>query len=877
MARSSTRIAAVLGLAALTVAPAAAATAASGQAGDLAARQAVLTAIDPTGAPTSSRVFTQVSGQDGEVSLADAPTGGLRNLNGFGAPRVVDGRLVLAGDGPQRTVADYDADQPVSIEISYELDGEAIDGSDVAGRSGVLTTTIVVTNRTAEPTELTWKDAAGVARTETVDVSVPLVGSMSTVLDSRFVGVDAPGAVVAADGRGSTVVNWSLLLFAPLGNDSATLSWTARVTDAVLPQLTAQVLPVDSSSFASLANAEETYRGASDDTYALTQGAVTIDRNLLRLATGASTLLDGVVRLADGSRQLADGLGDATDGSRRLSDGLGQARAGGGQLADGLGDLSAGATQLSDGLGAARAGGGQLSDGLAQLDAGAARLLDGLGTLKTSLNAGLPTARAGVAQLDAGVDGLIAGIGAVGTPDTLLDGMSRLAAGLVTAKGGADAIATGTNDIAVGISGAVVPGLQQLKGGATQMIAAVDFVAGCSVPTLLDGDATNDTPCGSKDVLTYIAANGDPASAGLAAASLARIGTTASGTTTLLGGLKAVEGGASQLLAGVGSIPADCATAQATAAAETASPLGKPSVLTGLTLVTCGAQQLSAGIGSAGTPGDTLAFGMRRLQGGTSNAAAFDATDPGYNPTCVKGDATKQPCGLLQGLQLVAGGLAALDTGLGDALTAVNAGLGDTTTPGETLLFGMASLAAGAGQAAAGGSDLHDGLVQLDDGGAKLAAGAGKAAAGGSDLLDGLVQLDDGGGALADGLVSAEDGAVQVADGLALARIGGGQVADGAAELQSKGTSVLADEVNEAAAGTNRTLAWLQAADARGRGEALPYPAADGAAASIVYQYELAGVSTDGLGEGSRSVLAIGLLGGAAGLVLLGRRRLGRI
>lgn len=929
MARTMTRIVAALGLAALAVAPAAAAT--SGEpAGDLASRQAVLTAIDGSGAPKASRVFTQVSGQDGDVALPDAPTGGLRNLNGFGSPKVVDGRLVLSGDGPQRTVADYDADQPISISIAYELDGESIDAGDVAGADGLLTTTITVVNETAESTELTYTDAQGVSRTETVDVTVPLVGSASTVLDSRFIGIDAPGAVVAADGRGSTVVNWSLLLFEPLGEDTAVLSWTADVVDAVLPELTVQVLPVNSTSFASLANAEETYRGASDSTYALTQGAVTIDRNLLRLATGAGTLLDGVNRLADGSRQLADGLGDAADGSGQLSDGLGKARAGGGQLADGLGELSEGAGKLSDGLGSARAGGGQLADGLAALDAGAAQLSGGLGsanaggaqladglvqldagagqlltgleTLKTSLNAGLPTARAGVDQLEAGVASLIAGIGSSSQADTLLGGLSQLAGGLVVAKGGSDAIATGANDLAVGVNAAVVPGLGQIRDGAGAMIAAVDNVAGCSVPTLLDADATNDTPCGSKDVLAFIAANGDPASAGLAAGTLARIGTTGSGTTTLLGGLAAVQGGASRLVAGVGTIPADCAAAQTQAAAETASPLGKPSVLTAMTLIKCGAQRLSAGIGTANTPGATLAYGVTRLQGGTSNPVAFDDTNPGYNPTCARTSGL-QPCGLLQGLQLVAGGLAALDTGLGDALTAVNAGLGSTTTPGKTLLFGMASLAAGAtkasaggaaladglaqldagggkladgaGKASAGSNALLDGLVQLDDGGQALAAGAGRAAAGGSDLFDGLVQLDDGGAKLADGLVSAEDGAGQIADGLALARIGAGQVATGAGDLQSKGTSVLAGEVNEAAAGTNLTLARLRAADERGRTEAMPYPAADGAAASVVYQYELAGVSTDGLGDGGRSVIALGLLGGAAGLGVLGRRRLG--
>ncbi len=224
------------------------------------------------------------------------------------------------------------------------MDGEEVAPRDVLGHDGEVAVTYVVRNLTAVPTELTLVDGDGATSTETVDVAVPMVGSLSMTLPGAFRDVVAPGAVVVGDGRGGTVVNWSLLLFSPLGSETQEVTWTAQATDAVVPSASLQVLPVTPDSFGSLGSTETAYAGAVDSTTELTGGAREIDTNLRRLAEGAGTLLAGLTQLQDGADALATGLVDAADGAGDLSDGIGQARVGANELTTGLGDLSTGAT-----------------------------------------------------------------------------------------------------------------------------------------------------------------------------------------------------------------------------------------------------------------------------------------------------------------------------------------------------------------------------------------------------------------------------------------------------------------------------------------------------------------------------------------------------
>jgi X-X-X-Leu-X-X-Gly heptad repeat protein len=247
----------------------------------------------------------------------------------------------------------------------------------------------------------------------------------------------------------------------------------------------------------------------------------------------------------------------------------------------------------------------------------------------------------------------------------------------------------------------------------------------------------------------------------------------------------------------------------------------------------------------AGIEGDVLE-GMDALLAGLNNPRCDtdDPTDPG------------NPCGVRQILELIDPGSAELAEGL------------------KAADDGAGALAAGAGDAAAGSREINDGMAQVDDGTNALATGARSASQGGRDLSDGLAQIDDGANQLADGLGDARDGSGQLADGMGDARDGGTTLVDAMDQLQEFGTNKIRNDVSRAGLQPDRLLKQARAADDRAKaGDGLPYGTADGANASAIYQFEIAGVgSEEGLSTPVRAGAAV-LAFGAVGALGLGVRR----
>ena len=882
---------------------------------DVFEREVLQTKLSPTGELVQSRLYSQLTVDgDGPATVVD-PTSAknLRNLHAFSKP-AMDGDVAtwnIDGDESLRTVADYDGEQPVEVTATYTMDGEAIEPDDLVGRTGVLTTTYTVKNVSTQPTDVEFRDAYGARQTETVDLPLPLAGQLETTLSKNFTDVVSEGAVLAGDGRGNTKLKWTLILFEPLGALEQTLTVTSQVTDAELPPTTVQVVPVVIEQ-APLSSGNEAYTDAAAATYELTQGATTIDRNLLRLATGAGALLDGLVKLADGAAALRAGLGDAATGSGQLADGLveadnggadlgaglillsdgsielaagmSKARAGGAELAAGLGRLGDGAQALSDGLASADAGGEKLADGLDQLEDGSAQLADGLDTANAggiqladgavAAQAGAAKAAKGAADIEAGMRQLEAGLLALADDPAKLP---ALIAGIeqyrLQALGGiAAAIGTSTSTFPGGPGGSTIPSARAINaqvkagldaGSANLFAAATEARSkGADLQALADGQiltvegvmAGLGCPAGSPPLCAALDTLIQPAGANLVTLN-----------NTKAGGLELATTKADELDAG--------GTALATAAAGMA-----------------GQEQILAGVHGSVSPGGSADQGLDALIAGVNQVRDGVRTDAAGGAAQIAGFQGD----LADGLEILAGkdGLQKLVAGmesLSDGLNQLDAGgeqladgAGEAAAGGSALSDGLnqlsdgsVELADGAGTAADGSGELVDGLSQLEAGSQKLADGNGEAAAGGAKLSDGLGQLRDGGQQLADGLVTAEDGSGQIADGLGMAKIGGGQVADGAAQLNEQGTSPLAAAVNDSNAEQNRNVALVRAMDERSRTDGMPAGAPEGATSSAVYSFELAGAT----GAGQQNALRLGLTGAAlavmVGAGMLRRRVLG--
>jgi putative membrane protein len=406
--------AAVLALAAVgsgtLLAPADAVTA-SGV--DVTNTETVQVYVDPDGKLGMQHVYEQlVLTGHGKADLTNpVSTSGLRNLDGFGGVKVEGGKQVVDttvdGEKALRTVSDFHGTLPLTLKISYRLDGKPVTASQIVGKSGHLEVTYTVENVTGVPTELTFDDGKGGTVTKTVDVPIPMVGSLSTDAPGTFRNVTSKQASMGGDGHGGTQMQFTMTLLPPIGPAKATFGYSADITDGVVPRAEMSALPVDPLSSPTFASAATSYKGGADTGIQLTGGALQMDAGLVQLRGGASDLVAGLIKLHDGAGQLSSGLSTtAVPGAKKLASGTQQLDDGGKRLKDG-------ADQLNDGLKQLKSKAPELGDGVKQIYDGQKQLADGL----TQLYEGVtdPGQQAKLQQLIGWVDAVHDDLGSTAT------------------------------------------------------------------------------------------------------------------------------------------------------------------------------------------------------------------------------------------------------------------------------------------------------------------------------------------------------------------------------------------------------------------------------------------------------------------------------
>lgn len=642
--------------------------------------------VSPEGEIQTQRVYEQLSFTgDGSVTVANPiEESGLRNLDGFSGVSTDDGvqEVEVDVDGYERlrSVSDYTGELPLEFSIQYLLDGEEIEPGDVVGASGELEVIYTVTNVTGQPQEVSFPDGKGGTMTETVEVPIPIVGSMATTVPSSFTDVTSEQANIAGDGKGGTKLSFTMTLFPPLGANEMQFSYRAQVSDAILPATSVTALPVNPLAIPTFKTAGDSYANGADTGVRLAEGATLIDTNLLRLRDGAAELLAGLIKLSDGSDQLAVGLaGEAAPGARKLADG---------------------AQRLDDGL-------GQLDGGVGELDAGAAKLADG----QRKLADGLKTLYDGVDSLPQSVQKKLDN-----DPDfqRLLGALSSMAAGIGTLDQGPEVAS-------------LLGGLLKVKRGLTYPYASlIEAVGPCQ-------DTSDSTPCGATNALDLITElRLQPALVGPAT----QDGTVAKLRATIL----SIQGNAGCDAACDGYV---AAVAEGVAAAQTASltelqaALRKIStgIKTGLTNNGAGIDQLRAGLSTGVNP---KVCGVDASQCGLREAALF-LRDYGI-PQLVAGITEGIRAELIAGIGVPTAGCDPTKT-LRCAAVALADGGGQLTDGIDQLVAGVTLLSDGGGQLADGAGQLADGLGAAADGSERLADGLAQAEDGAPKLVDGADRL----------------------------------------------------------------------------------------------------------------------------------------
>lgn len=382
----------------------------------------------------------------------------------------------IVGAGGSLHYDGYENSQlPVTVKISYTLDGKKVEPKKMAGRDGHMVMTLSYENHTASE-----------------GTCVPFLAVSGMVLDhAHFSNIQVEGGRITDDGEHSVVLGYSLPGVAEhLGSAASKLDLPETVTvsadvkdfqmETVYTLATSEIFAeLDLDSDMDLSDLSGQLDQLSSGVDELLTGTGQLDEGAGRLAEGAEKLLEGVDTLHTGASQLYEGTQSLKTGVSQLTKGTGDLKDGADALQSGSAQLKAGADQLSTGL-------GQLTQSSPAINAGAKQMVDavfaaasqslqaaGMNVTLTAENysAVLDQAAAGgaaqAAALKQQLDSAVAFYNGV---LTYTAGVDNAAAGAKSFSGGIDSAAAGAAQLSEGAS-TLEKGQKQLSEGITKVDA----------------------------------------------------------------------------------------------------------------------------------------------------------------------------------------------------------------------------------------------------------------------------------------------------------------------------------------------------------------------------------------------------------------------
>lgn len=414
------------------------------------------------GTVTSEDVTTILKNPDGASELSDSST--LSDIEGKDDVTYTENgsSIVWNAEGNDVTyTGTATGEAPVSVRISYTLDGSYIDPSQLAGKSGRVTIRYDFENHS-----IATATVNGASQT----IYTPFTCITALMFDGKdFKNVEVENGKVVNDGDDVIVAGYAMPgLKQSLGSmaDDADVpdhfTVTADVTDFELKSS----MTIVTAGLMSDIDTESLGFSNLDDASALTDA-------MGQLIDGSSTLASGLEEMASDSKQLEAGVSGMQEGAQAISNGL-YALAGD----DGLGKLNSGARRFYDGISLISVSAGELKAKLSEAKGKLALLpeADPFAAAQTILDKhkdALDTDYEALKQAmttGSTMYGLVAGL-SQGLDDAIvsLDGLS---AKLDEAKQSASDLAAGANDAIDGAKG-LAYAASELEDGAAQLAMAM--------------------------------------------------------------------------------------------------------------------------------------------------------------------------------------------------------------------------------------------------------------------------------------------------------------------------------------------------------------------------------------------------------------------
>lgn len=620
---------------------------------------------------------------------------------------------------------------PVTMKVTYKLDGKEIKPEDLAGKSGKVTIHFDYTNNQKKTVTINGKK-------QTVAVPFTMITGMMLPTDV-FSNVEVTNGKLTKVGDNIVAVGMTM----PGLKDTMNLKFNDKSLDLDIPEyfeLTADVKDFSLDMTMSVATSNLLSDMNADD--------ITLD-----------DLKKTVASLDDAANQLADGTVSLQDGTQQLSDAIPA-------LTDGVDQLNTGASSLKDGIYAYADGAASAYEGSVSLNNNMKTYADGIGTLYNTLKdnnldssvasaaKGASDLAAGAVTLDAGIDSALAGAGALATgANDLTGGTEQLATGAAALADGANKIGKTLTDgmteakekydnayesfyqLAVAVIGGKL-GYNPSTMTDEQKIAAATALANeAGYGLSATADITNENQCTKAAAFIMQNYNDTDIATG-------KIGIRTAMVSALTAKYAAADTEHKYTLEQLKAKANSDADANLVAISSGLSQAYKAYGLLNDTMISLtaggensffnGITKLNEGAGQVNTGANALKAGIDQLSTGAGQLSA--------------------------GSKQLKTGLGTLSTGLNTLSTSV----GSFSTYKEgTLCSSLYALNLNAGKLQQEGTAvLQSGLSQLTANNATLKSGA-------SQLADGTATLKDSSGTLADGVTQLNEGAITLKDGMA--------------------------------------------------------------------------------------------------------------
>ncbi len=404
--------------------------------------ESVYVDLDADGSVLSMVSSVYLTNTDKAAELEDKTTlTDIKNVLGKQKPRIEGERVIFPADGDDVCYqGTAHGEPPVSVEISYTLDGKPIGAEELRGRSGRLCLHIKTVNH--DKHSVMVEDAP-------VELCTPFSVLCILALNDGFSMIQCDNGRVRSE-AGSVNV---MAILHPGLKESLGLTDTEQIHDELRLWANVENFSLDSISFVVMTGIvdEENLSGIDD----------------------VQALLDGIDELADATDELYDGASDMYEGTSEYADGLREFKDGLQEYREGLEKYAGGITELYFGIGELNNGAGKLTQGAWKLNSGVKELQQGIAQGMTDSSGAMQFAKAATQTINLYVFGNTMTEMQIKNIESVLNNAYQSAnkAQMMQLASALSELAKGTSEYAGGVA-EYSAGVSKLENGALEIIGA---------------------------------------------------------------------------------------------------------------------------------------------------------------------------------------------------------------------------------------------------------------------------------------------------------------------------------------------------------------------------------------------------------------------